>query len=82
MILKQLQRGSRLILSFRAWRVVRDDELGISAVSPAVLQITLEAREQARNAIARHDADDGDRSRKFLLSRRPSMAKTRSAENR
>ena len=73
MISKRLQRGSRLILGFRAWRVVRDDELGISAVAPAVCQITLQACHQARHAIARHDADDGDRSRKLLPSRRATL---------
>jgi hypothetical protein len=73
-MLKQLQRGSRLILIVRARRVVCDDELGRSAVAPAVLPITLEARNQAGRAITRHDADDGDRGCRFLLSRRPILS--------
>jgi hypothetical protein len=39
-------------------------------VAPAVRRVTLQARNQARHAIARHDADDGDRSRRFLLSQK------------
>jgi hypothetical protein len=65
-LFQHLQRGSRLILGFLSWRVVRDDELGRPVVAPAVLQIALQTRNQTCDAITRHDADDSDNSRRFL----------------
>jgi hypothetical protein len=56
------QGGPGAVGGFRAPRVVRNDEFGRPAVALAVSKVALQARDQAWQPVACHDADGVDSS--------------------